>query len=265
MDDPDEVTLVPHSAIRKRIARHMHASSTAAAHAYAMIDVDYSTVDEIRLRWAPRWREEHGYSLTYLPFVARAVAIAIARYPDLNSRFTGSGLELRRSVGLGIAVDLDFEGLIVPVIPAADRLDVPALAKAIDDRASRARGGRLRGEDVSGGTFTLSNPGPFGARATLPIINQPQVAIVTVDAIAPRPVAVPDDTDGRGGRTVAIRPVGNLTLAWDHRAFDGAYAASALSAIRAALESHDWSTEFGSWSGETVSSPGEAAELASPA
>jgi 2-oxoglutarate dehydrogenase E2 component (dihydrolipoamide succinyltransferase) len=271
VENPDEVTLVPHPAIRKRIARHMHTSSTAAAHAYAMIDVDYSTVDEIRRRWAPRWRQEHGYSLTYLPFVARAVAIAIARYPNLNSRFTDGGLELRRPIGLGIAVDLDFEGLIVPVIPAADRLDVPALAQAINVRAVRARGGRLRGADVAGGTFTLSNPGPFGARTTLPIINQPQVAILTMDAIAPRPVAVPADTadtDGRGdsgGHTVAIRPIGNLTLAWDHRAFDGAYATSALSAIRAALESHDWSAEFGSWAGAAASPPDEAAAVASPA
>jgi pyruvate dehydrogenase E2 component (dihydrolipoamide acetyltransferase) len=243
MDPAGEVTLVPHSAIRKRIARHMAASQATAAHVYAMIDVDYSAVDEVRRGLGPRWRAEHGYSLTYLPFVARAVMIAIGQYPNLNARFTDDGLELRREVGLGVAVDLNFEGLIVPVIPQATQVGVPAIARAIEDLASRTRDGKLRSQDVAGGTFTLSNPGPFGARITLPIISQPQVAIVTVDAIAPRPAVVPD---GAGGNTLGIRPIGNLTLAWDHRAFDGAYAASALSAIRSALESQDWRAEFGS-------------------
>jgi 2-oxoglutarate dehydrogenase E2 component (dihydrolipoamide succinyltransferase) len=215
----------------------MLAFSTAAAHAYAMIDVDYSAVDGVRSLRGPQWRQDTGYSLTYLPFVARAVAIAIERYPNLNARFTDDGLELRREVGLGVAVDLNFEGLIVPVIPRADRMDVPTIAKAINELATRTRLHQLRGSDVAGGTFTLSNPGPFGARTTLPIINQPQVAILTVDAIAPRPAVVPD---GDGGHSLAIRPIGNLTLAWDHRAFDGAYAASALTAIGATLQSHDW-------------------------
>jgi 2-oxoglutarate dehydrogenase E2 component (dihydrolipoamide succinyltransferase) len=258
MESPDEVTLVPHTTIRKRIARHMLSSSAAAAHAYAMIDVDYSAVDEVRSIKGPRWRQEFGYSLTYLPFVARAVAIAIEQYPNLNSRFTDSGLELRREVGLGIAVDLNFEGLVVPVIQQADQLDVPAIARAIDDFAGRTRDGKLRGTDVAGGTFTLSNPGPFGARTTLPIINQPQVAIVTVDAIAARPAVVPD---GEGGNTLTIRSIGNLTLAWDHRAFDGAYAASALGAIRSALDSHDWAGEFDSRTATERSAP----VVASPA
>jgi pyruvate dehydrogenase E2 component (dihydrolipoamide acetyltransferase) len=243
MEIPDEVTLVPHTSIRRRIARHMVSSSAAAAHAYAMTDVDYSAVDEVRSLRGPRWRQEYGYSLTYLPFVARAVAIAIDQYPNLNARFTDDGLQLRREVGLGVAVDMNFQGLIVPVIPKANQLNVPAIAQGIQELADRTRGGKLRGEDVAGGTFTLSNPGPFGARTTLPIINQPQVAIVTVDAIAARPAVVPD---GQGGNTLGIRPIGNLTLAWDHRAFDGAYAASALTAIRSALESHDWRAEFDS-------------------
>jgi pyruvate dehydrogenase E2 component (dihydrolipoamide acetyltransferase) len=241
MDSSDEVTLVPHTTIRRRIARHMLASSTAAAHAYAMIDVDYTAVAEARRVRGSRWRQQHDRGLTYLPFVARAVAIGIGQYPNLNARFTDDGLELRSDIGLGIAVDLSFEGLIVPVIPHANRLDVPAIAHAIDDLADRARGGRLKSADVAGGTFTLSNPGPFGARTTLPIINQPQVAILTVDAIEPRPTVVPD---GEGGHALAIRPIGNLTLAWDHRAVDGAYAASALRAIRTALETHHWAGEF---------------------
>ena len=258
MESPDDVILVPHSAIRKRIARHMVASRTAAAHVYAMIDVDYSAVDEVRSVLGPRWRQEHGYSLTYLPFVARAVVLGIRQFPRLNARFTDDGLELRHQVGLGVAVDLNFEGLIVPVIPQASRLEVPAIAQAIDGLASRARDGNLRAEDVASGTFTISNPGPFGARITLPIINQPQVAIVTVDAIAPRAAVVPD---GAGGHTLGIRPVGNLTLAWDHRAFDGAYAASALAAIRSELESHDWAAEFGS---QAAAEP-SAHAIASPA
>jgi pyruvate dehydrogenase E2 component (dihydrolipoamide acetyltransferase) len=148
--------------------------------------------------------------------------------------------------------------LVVPVIQQADQLDVPAIARAIDDLAGRTRDGKLRGTDVAGGTFTLSNPGPFGARTTLPIIKQPQVAIVTVDAIAARPAVVPD---GEGGNTLAIRPIGNLTLAWDHRAFDGAYAASAVGAIRSALESHDWAGEFDSRTATERSAP----VVASPA
>jgi len=255
MDPAGEVTLVPHSAIRKRIARHMAASQATAAHVYAIIDVDYSAVDEVRRMFGPRWRAEHGYSLTYLPFVARAVMIAIGQYPNLNARFTDDGLELRREVGLGVAVDLNFEGLIVPVIQQASQLDVPAIAQAIEDLASRTRNGKLRSEDVAGGTFTVSNPGPFGARITLPIISQPQVAILTVDAIAPRPAVV---RDCDGGNTLGIRPIGNLTLAWDHRAFDGAYAASALSAIRSALESHDWRAEFGSPAAAALSSSSPA-------
>jgi pyruvate dehydrogenase E2 component (dihydrolipoamide acetyltransferase) len=257
MESSDEVTLVPHTAIRKRIARHMSASRATAAHVYAMTDVDYSAVDEVRSLTGPWWRQEHGYSLTYLPFVARAVAIAIGQYPKLNARFTDDGLELRHEVGLGVAVDMNFEGLIVPVIPRANQLDVPSIAQAIDGLARRARDGTLRSGDVAGGTFTVSNPGPFGARTTLPIINQPQVAIVTVDAIAPRPAVVPD---GEGGNTLAIRPIGNLTLGWDHRAFDGAYAATALGAIRSALESHDWRAEFGSGTAES-----SARAIASPA
>jgi 2-oxoglutarate dehydrogenase E2 component (dihydrolipoamide succinyltransferase) len=234
MDHPGDVTFVPHTTIRKRIARHMAASSAAAAHVYAMTDVDYSAVDEVR----------RHHRVGYLPFVARSVAIAIGQYPELNARFTDAGLEISPDLGLGIAVDLDFRGLIVPVIPRANMLDVPAIAASIVDLGNRARAGNLRGEDVAGGTFTLSNPGPFGARITLPIINQPQVAILTVDAIARRPAAVPD---GAGGHTLAIRPIGNLTLAWDHRAFDGAYAASALSAIRETLQSHDWLAEARTW------------------
>ncbi|MFF7602514.1 2-oxo acid dehydrogenase subunit E2 [Streptomyces mirabilis] len=256
MASTDDVILVPHTTIRRRIARHMAASSSAAPHAYAMTDVDYSAVDMARRAHAARWRQELGYSLTYLPFVARAVAVGIEQYQQLNARYTDGGLELRSDVGLGVAVDLNFEGLIVPVVRQANTLSVPALAQAINGLAGRTRDGKLRGTDVTGGTFTLSNPGPFGARTTLPIINQPQVAIITVDAIASRPAVVPD---GEGGQALAIRPIGNLTLAWDHRAFDGAYAASALRAIRTVLESHDWRPEFDSWSlaaqDESVASP----------
>jgi pyruvate dehydrogenase E2 component (dihydrolipoamide acetyltransferase) len=240
--EPDEaVTLVPHSTMRRRIARHMVASAATSAHVYAMVDVDYGAVDEVRRRERAAWHQEHGFALTYLPFVARAVLLAIRDFPLLNARFTDDALEVRREVGLGIAVDLDFAGLVVPVVAGADGLTVPQLAVAIDERARRARSGSLTGADMAGGTFTLSNPGPFGARTTLPIINQPQVAIMTVDAIASRPAVVPD---GAGGETLGIRPVGNLTLAWDHRAFDGAYAASALRAVRSALESRDWASEF---------------------
>jgi 2-oxoglutarate dehydrogenase E2 component (dihydrolipoamide succinyltransferase) len=219
----------------------MVASNAVSAHAYALIDVDYTAVDQARAELGEKWRKAHGYSLTYLPFVARAVVMAIEQYPQLNARYTDAGLEVRREPGLGIAVDLNFEGLVVPVIHQAAALSVPQLAGAIQELAERTRHQQLKGSDVSGGTFTLSNPGPFGARMTLPIINQPQVAIVTVDAIALRPAVC---RDAAGLPALTVRPIGNLTLAWDHRAFDGAYAASGLRAIRDALESHDWRSEF---------------------
>jgi 2-oxoglutarate dehydrogenase E2 component (dihydrolipoamide succinyltransferase) len=223
----------------------MLASQTGAAHAYAMIDVDYSAVDRVRRAVGATWKQEFGYSLSYLAFVTRAIVIAVGKYPKLNSQFGEAGLSVRREIALGIAVDLNFDGLVVPVIQRANELKVPELARAIHDLADRARNGKLTNDDVAGGSFTVSNPGPFGARITLPIINQPQVAIVTVDAIAPRPAVI---ADADGAPRVGIRPIGNLTLAWDHRAFDGAYAASALEASRVTLESHDWRTEFdASW------------------
>ncbi|MEV6236609.1 2-oxo acid dehydrogenase subunit E2 [Lentzea sp. NPDC051838] len=226
MDSPADVTLVAHSTIRRRIARHMVEASAAAAHAYAMIDVDYSTVAEVRRR----------RKLSYLPFVTRAVAIGIEQYPYLNGRFTDHGLEVAHEVRMGIAVDLNFQGLIVPVISHAEKLSVPEFAVEIKELAARAHAGKLRNENITGGTVTVSNPGPYGARRTLPIINHPQVAILTVDAVEPRPAV--------DGDSVVVRPIGNLTLAWDHRAFDGAYATSALAAIRTTLQSHDWETEF---------------------
>jgi 2-oxoglutarate dehydrogenase E2 component (dihydrolipoamide succinyltransferase) len=241
MDTLDDMTLVPHTTMRRRIAQHMVASTAVSAHAYAAIDVDYTAVDSVRHEVGQSWKQQHGFSLTYLPFVARAVALAVDKYRKLNSKFTEAGLEVRRETGLGIAVDVNFEGLVVPVIPQADHLSVSEIALAIHDLADRTRRGRLSAADVSGGTFTLSNPGPFGARMTFPIINQPQVAIMTVDAIALRPTV---SSHPGSAPALAIRPIGNLTLAWDHRAFDGAYAASALSEIRTVLESRDWRSEL---------------------
>ncbi len=243
MDSPDDVTVIPHTTIRRRIAKHMVMSQSTSAHAFAMIDVDYGAIDVVRGTLGARWKEECGYSLSYLPFVARAVLLGIGQFPKLNARFADSGLEVLGEIGLGIAVDLEFEGLVVPVIPQAGSLHVPELASTIHELADRTRQGKLTSNDVSGGTVTVSNPGPFGARITVPIINQPQVAILTIDAIALRPAV---STDAQGNPSLVVRPIGNLTLAWDHRAFDGAYATSALTAIRATLESHDWRSEFGS-------------------
>src|SRR5690606_6821913 len=164
-----------------------------------------------------------GFSLTYLPFISRAIVDAIREFPEVNASFGQNELVVHNYVNLGIAVDLDFKGLMVPVIRDADGKRLRALAREITDLAGRARSKQLGPDDIAGGTFTITNPGPFGTTMTLPVINQPQVAIISTDAVKRRPVVV--EVPG-GGEAIAVHPTGNITLTWDHRAFDGAYAAA---------------------------------------
>jgi pyruvate/2-oxoglutarate dehydrogenase complex dihydrolipoamide acyltransferase (E2) component len=234
-------TTIAHTNIRRRTAEHMVRSKQTSAHVYASIEVDFEGVERVRSAEREAFKAAEGFSLTYLPFISRAVVDAIREYPEVNASFGENELIVHNYVNLGIAVDLDFKGLMVPVIHDADGKRLRALAREITDLARRARAKQLGPDDIAGGTFTITNPGPFGTTITLPIINQPQVAIVSTDGVKRRPVVV-DLPDGSEG--IAIHSVGNITLTWDHRAFDGAYASSFLREIKEIVETRDWAPEL---------------------
>jgi pyruvate dehydrogenase E2 component (dihydrolipoamide acetyltransferase) len=234
-------TAIPHTNIRRRTAEHMTRSLATSAHVYASIEVDFEGVERVRAGHKDAFRAAEGFGLTYLPFISRAVVDAIREFPEVNASFGENELVVHNYVNLGIAVDLDFKGLMVPVIHDADGKRLRALAREISDLARRARGKQLGPDDIAGGTFTITNPGPFGTTMTMPIINQPQVAIVSTDGVKRRPVVV-DLPDGSEG--IAIHSVGNITLTWDHRAFDGAYAAAFLRAVKEIVETRDWAPEL---------------------
>ncbi len=236
---PGESTRVPFDRIRRVTAEHMVHSKSTSAHVMQAVEVDFSGVDRVRLPKRQDWRSKQGYSLTYLPFIARATCLALRDYPNINSSVDGDALVLHPAVHLCIAVNLNFEGLVAPVIRNADSLTVAGLAHAIHDIGDRARKGKLDPDEYSGGTYTLSNNGSYGTLMTGAIINQPQVAILSVDAISKRPVVVESPT----GDAIAIRPVGILAQSFDHRALDGAYSAAFLQKVRALLERKDWSDE----------------------
>jgi 2-oxoglutarate dehydrogenase E2 component (dihydrolipoamide succinyltransferase) len=234
-------TTIPHTNIRRRTAEHMTRSKATSAHVYAAIEVDFEAVERVRKAQKDAWKASEGFSLTYLPFISRALIDAIHEYPEVNATFGENELIVHNYVNLGIAVDLDFKGLMVPVVHDAEGKRLRAIAREVSSLAQRARSKQLGPDDIAGGTFTITNPGPFGTTMTLPIINQPQVAIVSTDGIKRRPVVV-DLPDGSEG--IAIHSVGNLTLTWDHRAFDGAYAASFLHRAKEILETRDWAAEL---------------------
>jgi pyruvate dehydrogenase E2 component (dihydrolipoamide acetyltransferase) len=221
---------VPFTPIRRLIAEHLVRSLATAAHTLVVTEVDFSRVDDVR--------RSQGW--TYLPFVARSVIDGLARFPHLNASVVEDGLLVHPRVHLGIAVDLDYQGLVVPVVHDAHELRIAALARHIGDLGERARAHHLTPDEVEGGTFTITNAGAYGTVVTGPIINQPQVAIVSTDGVRMRPVALPDPA---GGWQVAVRPVGNLSLSFDHRAVDGAYAAAFLASVREVLEQRDWEAE----------------------
>ena len=235
----DEV--VAFSNIRRRTAEHMRRSLDTSTHALVVIEVDYDGVDKVRLPARQRFKDEEGVSLTYLPFVARAVVDTIRQFPHVNASVGDDQLIVHGHVNLGIAVDLSHEGLIVPVVHDADGKRLRLLAREMADLAARARAKKLAADDISGGTFTITNPGGHGTLLTYPIINQPQVAILSTDGVKPKPVAVPLPGGGFG---IAVHPVGNLALAFDHRAYDGAYAAAFLARVKEILETRDWSQEL---------------------
>ena len=227
---PQDGLREPMSPMRKAIAEHMVRSVQTAAHCTTIVEVDFSGVAKRRAELKPAFAEK-GVPLTYLAFVARAVVESLEEFPAFNASVDGDDIVRHPDVNLGIAVSLD-AGLIVPVIPKAQRLSLEGIAAAIADIASRAREGKLAPDEVQGGTFTITNPGQFGAVLATPIINQPQVAILDLEAIVKRPVVLESDA----GDSIAIRPMGFLPMSWDHRALDGAEAARFLGSIKARLE-----------------------------
>ena len=234
-------TVVPLSKIRRLTGDHMVMSKATSPHAFSVVEVDFANVDVVRSTVKTEWKSTHGFSLTYLPFIARAVIDGLREFPHLNASVGESDLIVHNFIDLGIAVDLDYDGLLAPVVRDAETKRLAAIASEISDLADRARTRKLSPDEISGGTFTLSNNGSAGSVLTMPIINQPQVAIISTDAIVRKPVVTsgPD-----GGEAIAIHPVGNLAMSWDHRAFDGAYAARFLARVKEILETKDWSTEL---------------------
>lgn len=234
---------VPLNKIRKITAEHMVRSLETSAHAYVSTEVDYEAVDRVRKGVKDQFRADEGVSLTFLPFVARALVDALEEYPQVNASMgeDTSQLVVHGSVHLGIAVDLDHEGLIVPVVHDAQDQRLRALARNVADQAAKARNRKLSADDITGGTVTITNVGSTGNVFLLPVINQPQVMILSTDGVKRRPVVVTADD---GSESIAIRSVGNLTLGWDHRAFDGAYAAQFLARLKEILETRDWAAEL---------------------
>ena len=229
------------SKIRKLTGSHMVMSKGVSPHAFSVVEVDFANVDITRNQVKGEWKSSEGFGLTYLPFITRAVVEALEEFPHLNASVSDDDLVVHNFIDIGIAVDLDFQGLLVPVVRAAETKRLRAIAREINDLAGRARSRHLSPDEISGGTFTISNNGSAGSVLTMPIINQPQVAILSTDAITRKPVVV---RAADGGEGIAIHPVGNLAMAWDHRAFDGAYAAGFLVKIKQALETRDWSAEL---------------------
>ena len=232
---------IPFDNIRRRTAEHMVASKATSAHVATAVEVDFEVIERVRRAHGDAFRAEEGFGLSYLPFIVRAYCDAVHSFPAVNASVDGDTLVVHHDVNLGIAVDLGPAGLIAPVVRAADGLRLRAVAREVNDLAQRARSKQLGPDEIMGGTFTITNMGPFGTLFTVPIINQPQVAILATDAVKKRPVVVegPDGDDA-----IAVHSMGILTLSWDHRAFDGAYAASFLHSLAEILERRDWEAEL---------------------
>ena len=234
-------SVVPLNNIRRRTAEHMVMSKQTSPHVLTAIEVDYEGVEKVRRTAKQAWKAEEGFSLTYLPFIARAVIDALRDYPHLNASFGGDELVVHAGVNLAVAVDIDFQGLLAPVIHGAEGKRLRQIARDIVDLANRARSRKLGPDDLAGGTFTLTNAGQYGTMMQFPIINQPQVAILSTDGVSRKPVVV---TDNYGNESIAIHSMGVLAMAWDHRAFDGAYAAAFLHRTKEIIETRDWEAEI---------------------
>jgi pyruvate dehydrogenase E2 component (dihydrolipoamide acetyltransferase) len=217
------------SVMRKKIAEHMIASRRTSAHVHSVFEVDFGRIAQIRAAKKAEY-ERAGAKLTYLSFIVKAAVNALHEVPIVNASIDGENIVYHKDINVGIAVALDW-GLIVPVVKNAGERNLLGLTKAIADLAARARTKQLKPDEVTGGTFTITNPGVFGALFGMPIINQPQVAILGVGSIEKRPVVIDD--------AIAIRPMGYLTLGYDHRLIDGAVADQYMSHVKRALETWD--------------------------
>jgi pyruvate dehydrogenase E2 component (dihydrolipoamide acetyltransferase) len=228
--------VVPFDSIRKLTAEHMKRSKSTSPHVLQAIEVDYFSVNRARSVVGEVWKAQHGFSLTYLPFIAKAFCQVIKEFPRINAHVLDESLLLFDKVNLGIAVDLNFQGLVVPVIKNADDKSVAELAKEIWSLSEKARNKKLLPDEMTGGTYTISNSGAFGSLITAPVINQPQVAILSTDGVKKKPVVLETDM----GESIAIRPVGVLAQSFDHRAIDGAYSAAFLKRIKDYLQDEEW-------------------------
>ena len=227
---------VAFNGVRKRVAENMAKSWQTSPHVLQVVEADFLKVDQARAAHGAAWKAREGFSLTYLPFIVRAVSIALGKFPKLNASLAGDGLTLHRRINIGIAVDLNFDGLVVPVLKDVPAKSLPQIAREINDLATRARAGKLRPDEMTEGGYTITNNGAFGTVITAPIINQPQVAILSADGIRKKPVVI----ESEGGDSIAIRPVGVLAQSFDHRAVDGSYSAAFLAEVKNALESRNW-------------------------
>ena len=224
------------TGIRRAIANRMARSKKEIPHAWTLVEVDMTGLVALREREKAAFLEREGVKLTYLPFIVQAAAEALKENPVINSVWNGDRIVLRKKINVGVAVDLE-DALVVPVIPDADGLNVTGLARRVEDLVRRARGGGLTADDVSGGTFTVNNPGSLGSVASVPIINHPQAAILQAEAIVKRPVVIDD--------AIAIRSMMNLEVSFDHRVLDGGAALRFLNAVKRRLEGYDAQTGVG--------------------
>ena len=234
-------TTEPFNGIRRATARHMVGSKVVSPHVLTAMEVDFENVEQVRQAHRAAWKSAEGSSLTYLPFIMRALAMTLAEFPRLNASVGDDELVVHEEINVAVAVDLNFEGLVAPVIRGVAALSLAEAARAVVEVAGRARDRKLTADDLAGGTFTITNPGQYGTLMQFPIINQPQVAILSTDGVSRKPV-VALDADGK--EIIVIHSVGVLALACDHRAFDGAYAAAGLAHLRKVIETHDWQSEF---------------------
>jgi pyruvate dehydrogenase E2 component (dihydrolipoamide acetyltransferase) len=228
--------VVPMTVVRKAIAEHMTRSLQVSARAWNMVEVDMERIARIRSAAKEAFTAREGFNLTYMPFLARAVVDALLANPLVNSELRGEEIVVKHYVNLGIAVSYD-QGLIVPVVKGADGMNLIGLARAVNDLATRARAHRLKPDEVHEGTFTITNPGPFGSILSVPIINQPQTGILAFDAVVKRPVVIDD--------AIAVRHMVYVSMSWDHRVIDGALASQFLARIKENMETWDWTEDLG--------------------
>ena len=232
--------IIPFNSIRQRTGDRLAENWRNIPHVFQAVEVDFTRVDKARSKHKDAFKAATGQSLTYLPFITRAVAIALGAFPLANARFDGKSLIRNGDINIGIAVDLAHNGLVVPVLRHADEMTVLGLACAIGRLVEKARTGKLGADDLSGGTYSISNNGAFGTLFTTPIVNAPQVAILSTDAIRMRPAVASTEA----GEVIVPRMIGMVGQSFDHRAFDGAYSAAYLSHLKTILEERDWAQEL---------------------